>query len=91
MWVGGSFQFPNGSNQGLRAGNEALAAVSVSRVEKKSFNKGNPMVFVHKDVYYKHQLGDDPVIKEKRIHAYLTEEARPSGKTREGAWLFMSL
>ncbi|KAL5532734.1 hypothetical protein ACEPAF_4508 [Sanghuangporus sanghuang] len=83
MWVGGSLHFPNGSNQGLRMGNEALAAVSVSKVEKKGFDKGSPMVFVHKDVYYKHQLGDDPVVKEKRIHAYLTEETRPSGRIRE--------
>ncbi|EJD02316.1 uncharacterized protein FOMMEDRAFT_157536 [Fomitiporia mediterranea MF3/22] len=83
MWVGGSLRFPKGSDQGICVGDEANAKVSVEKVEKKGFEKGSQTVFMHKDIHYMRQTGEEPIIKEKRVHAYLPEEARPSGKIRE--------
>lgn len=52
MWAGGAFHFPGrrGSGDSLRMGRHASARTNIGKIEKKGFEKGAPMVFVHQNI-----------------------------------------
>ncbi|KAI5123365.1 hypothetical protein M0805_001786 [Coniferiporia weirii] len=78
MWAGGAFRFPRASDAGLRvsAGAGATARAKVVKVEKKGFERGMPMVFVHQNIEYEQGTGEGPAVVEERIHVYLPKDAR---------------
>jgi len=81
MWASGGFTWNIGSggspSSGLKMGRDALAKARVVRVERKGFEKGNPMVFVHQEIEYGHGVPSErtdalPAITERRVHVYLS-------------------
>ncbi|KAH8116973.1 hypothetical protein DFH11DRAFT_1505841 [Phellopilus nigrolimitatus] len=81
MWAGGAFRFP--PTRSLCIGPAATAAVSIAKIEKKGFEQGTPMVFVHQKIDYR-QYEARPRMSEDRIHVYLPREARADRReTRE--------
>ncbi|KLO13542.1 hypothetical protein SCHPADRAFT_359331 [Schizopora paradoxa] len=81
MWASGGFTW-NGS---LRMGQDATARARVVRVERKGFEKGNPMVFVHQEIEYGHGVScsssrsgsnaSPAPVTERRVHVYLPDIA----------------
>ncbi|EJD02294.1 uncharacterized protein FOMMEDRAFT_21048 [Fomitiporia mediterranea MF3/22] len=84
MWAGGTFRFTHnrtdGSSNGLQVGREATARVKIPKVEKKGFEKGSPMVFVHQNIDYAHKGEEEPLVSEERIHVYLPREMRANSR-----------
>lgn len=73
MWASGGFTW----NGALKLGRDATAKARVVRVEKKGFDKGNPMVFVHQEFEYGHGVFGarsnalPAPVTERRVHVYL--------------------
>jgi len=73
MWASGGFTW----NRALKMGRDATAKARVLRVERKGFEEGKPMVFVHQEIEYGHDVSgareDAPPapITERRVHVYL--------------------
>ncbi|KAL5529613.1 hypothetical protein ACEPAG_5598 [Sanghuangporus baumii] len=84
MWAGGAFRFPgpHGSGEALRIGQNASARVKIGKIEKRGFEKGTPMVFVHQNIDYRHQDARDSeaLVSEERIHVYLPRELRANNR-----------
>ncbi|KAL5489912.1 hypothetical protein ACEPAI_4744 [Sanghuangporus weigelae] len=84
MWAGGAFRFPgpHGSGGALRIGQNASALVKIGKIEKKGFEKGTPMVFVHQNISYGHRDTRDPetLVSEERIHVYLPRKLRANNR-----------
>ncbi|KAL5511250.1 hypothetical protein ACEPAH_4465 [Sanghuangporus vaninii] len=84
MWAGGAFRFPGPHANGevLRIGQNASARVKIKKIEKKGFEEGTPMVFVHQNINYRHRDSRDPetLVSEERIHVYLPRELRANNR-----------
>ncbi|KAL5532752.1 hypothetical protein ACEPAF_4526 [Sanghuangporus sanghuang] len=83
MWAGGAFRFPgpHGSGEALRIGQNASARVKIGKIEKKGFENGTPMVFVHQNISYIHQDSrPEALVSEERIHVYLPRELRANNR-----------
>ncbi|TDL24774.1 hypothetical protein BD410DRAFT_785482 [Rickenella mellea] len=73
MWASGGFEW---HGAGLGVGKYARATAKVVKVDKKGFDKGAPMLFVHQDIVYKNVDGPKKgEITERRTHVFLPEGA----------------
>jgi hydroxyacyl-ACP dehydratase HTD2-like protein with hotdog domain len=81
MWAGGKIVW--NPKDPLRVGEKATATWSVDSVEKKGFEKGNPMLFVNKKIEYTMIGKAHPSVVEERSHVYLSRPQAKSGP-REG-------
>lgn len=100
MWAGGRFFWPKGAENAnkerlLRMGRKALAKSRVVGVEKKGFDRGAPMLFVHQRIAYNHAdegEGEGPLLyEEERTHVYLPSNARADRRVaRKGMFYFLS-
>ncbi|KAL0955748.1 hypothetical protein HGRIS_001963 [Hohenbuehelia grisea] len=81
MWVGGKIQWNN--EQPLLVGSPATATWEVASVQKKGFEKGNPMVFVNQRIQYRTHGREDVSIDETRAHVYVAHSAKSGKGPRE--------
>ncbi|KAG2157163.1 hypothetical protein DEU56DRAFT_722641 [Suillus clintonianus] len=68
MWAGGTMTWNKGAE--LKVGEKATAVSTVSKVEKKGFEVGKPMIFVKQRIEVTVQGRNEPGMVEERSHVY---------------------
>ncbi|KAL0071373.1 hypothetical protein AAF712_001230 [Marasmius tenuissimus] len=81
MWAGGKMTW--NPNIPLAIGEKTEATWWVDTVEKKGFEKGNPMLFVSKKIEYSMIGRSDPSLVEERTHVYMSGPSQDKGGPRE--------
>lgn len=87
MWAGGTMYWD--MKNPLLIGEKATSTSTISSVEKKGFDKGNPMLFVNQKIEYTMVGKETPSVVEDRVHVYLPEAAGRDKAPKEGEPLAM--
>ncbi|KAF5377061.1 hypothetical protein D9757_007746 [Collybiopsis confluens] len=81
MWASGKMTWD--PNNPLLIGERATATWTVDSIQKKAFDKGNPMLFVNKKIQYTMDTRATPSLVEERVHVYLLDAQAPNRTPRK--------